>query len=128
MVWQRARSPAGAGGQVGDTALRAVLRFHSEAMSAGVRHALGSFSEEELASIQDGYRLYGFNEITRLIATPLDEDADPDDLDESEEQLDDAYAEAVPLDQTLVQAFEAHLRANPGMYAPVQEQTDGIDN
>lgn len=128
LVWQRALSPAGAGEKSGDAALRAVLRFHSEAMSAGVLHALGSFSAEELASMQEGYRLFGFNEIARLIATPVNEDADPDDLDDAEEELDEAYAEAIPLDQAIIQAFEAHLHASPDMYAPVAEQSDGIGN
>jgi hypothetical protein len=124
-IWNRALAPDGPDELGGDTALRAVLRFHTEAMSAGVRHAVGSFSDEELVDVQDAYRLYGFDDIARLIGSPVDDDADPDDHDELEEALDEAYEAVIPLDQTIVQAFEAHLRDNPDMYAPIEAESDG---
>jgi hypothetical protein len=115
-IWNRALDPAGASLREGDKALGAMLRFHNEAMSAGVLHAIGYFSPEERAAAQHGYRLYGFDAVAELISTPIDDDADPDDLEDLDDELDDAYAAAIPLDDTIVQAFEAHLASHPQMY------------
>lgn len=118
-IWNRALGPAGAAEREGDKALRALLRFHGEAMSAGVLHALSYSSPEQLAAAQYGYRFYGFDAVAELIGTPIDEDADPDQLDERESELDDAYGAAIPLDGTIAHAVEAHLKACPEMYAPL---------
>ena len=122
-IWNRALGPAGAGERAGDAALRAVLAFHNMAMNGGVLHALQQTLPGELVAAREGYRSYGFVEIDKLLAMRIDEledeDADPDDLDDLEEELDDAYGDAIASDETLLRAVEAHIHSVPDSYAPV---------
>jgi len=118
-IWNRALGPAGAGERPGDAALRAVLAFHNKAMNGGVLHAMQQTPPGELAAAREGYRSYGLTEIDKLLAMPIDADAEPDDLDDLEEELDDAYGDAIASDETLLDAVEAHIRSAPGSYAPV---------
>jgi len=117
-IWNRALGEAGTGQREGDKALRALLAFHSEAMGAGVLHALGHFSPEQLAAAQYGYCFFGFDAIADLIASPVDEDEDLDASDARESELDDAYGAIIPLDDTIRKVFEAHLLSHPEMYTP----------
>ena len=122
-IWNRALGPAGAAERTGDAALRAVLAFHNRAMNGGVLHAMQQTPPGELAAAREGYRSYGFTEIDKLLAMRIDEledeDADPDDLGDLEEELDDAYGDAIASDETLLRAVEAHIRSTPDSYAPV---------
>lgn len=120
-IWNRALGPAGAGERAGDGALRAVLAFHNIAMNGGVLHAMRQTPPGELAAAREGYRSYGFTDIDKLLAMRIDEDeeADPDNLDDLEEELDDAYGDAIASDETLLRAVEAHIRSALDSYAPV---------
>jgi len=118
-IWNRALGEASPGQREGDEALRALLVFHNEAMHAGVLHALGHFSPEQLAAAQHGYCFFGFDAIADLIASPVDEDEDLDGSDARESELDDAYHAVIPLDGTIISAFEAHFLSHPQMYAPL---------
>lgn len=120
-IWNRALGPADGADRDGDAALRAVLEFHSMAMNGGVLHAIQRTPAGELARAREAYRLYGFAGVAGLIATPIDEDADPDDLDDLEEELDGAYADDIPGDETLRRAVEAHIHSAPDAYAPVRQ-------
>jgi hypothetical protein len=122
-IWNRALGPASAAERKGDAALRAVLAFHNRAMNGGVLHAMQQTPPGELEAAREGYRCYGFTEIDKLLALRIDEledeDADPDALDELEEELDDAYGDAIASDETLLRAVEAHIRSAPDAYAPL---------
>jgi len=118
-IWNRTLGEASAGEREGDKALRALLLFHNEAMSAGVLHALGYFSPEQLTAAQDGYRFYGFCAIADLIASPVDEDEDLDASAQREGEFDNAYHAVIPVDDTIAKAFEAHCLSHPEMYAPL---------
>ena len=115
-IWDRALKETGLAPRAGDSALKALLAFHGEAMNGGVLHAIGSSSAAELKAARDGYRYFGFDSIAKLIAPPS---KDEPDLDLLEERLDDEYYADIPDDEVLVRAVYAHIRSHPEAYAPI---------
>lgn len=113
-VWNRAcgqgecNSPG-----VGDSALAALITFHSLAMNGGVLHALEACSEMQITAAADGYRFFGLAETASLVEAALAElqriqsrGNDLAELEHLESALDERYATQVPDDQALVGAFE----------------------
>jgi hypothetical protein len=98
-----------------------MIVFHSGTMNGGVLHSVGCWSLSELEAIKDGYRYFGFGEISELISAAqaaLQQGADEELL---EEALDREYAVKIPDDAVLSQAFEAHYKSNPESYLPLAE-------
>lgn len=118
-VWNRACIGPECASMHGDSALEAMIHFHSVAMNGGVLHSIGCWSSDELEAIKNGYRYFGIDEISELIAAAqaaLQKGVDEEVL---EETLDRDYAARVPEDATLVHVFEAHYKSNPESYAPL---------
>ena len=99
--------------RVGDSALAALITFHSVAMNGGVLHALESCSEAQITTAASGYRFFGFAEAADMVETSLAElrgiqsrGSDLTQLENLESALDERYATHVPDDHALVVAFE----------------------
>jgi hypothetical protein len=126
-VWNRAcgqgecNSP-----RPGDSALAALITFHSLAMNGGVLHALETSSEEQITAAARGYRFFGLAELANMVEAALAElrgiQARGNDLPELELlaiALDDRYAMHVPDDQTLAGAFERVFEVRRTDFQPV---------
>jgi hypothetical protein len=87
----------------------------------GVLHAIGCWSSDELEAIKNGYRYFGIDEVSELIATAQAALQNGVHEEVLEETLDREYAARVPDDATLAQAFEAHYKSNPESYAPLAQ-------
>jgi len=117
-VWNRACMGPEYASMPGDSALEAMIHFHSVAMNGGVLHAIGCWSSDGLEAIKNGYRYFGIDEISELIATAQAALQNGVHEEVLEETLDREHAARVPDDATLAQAFEAHYKSNPESYAP----------
>ena len=118
-IWNRACMGRESTSKAGDSALEAMIHFHSAAMNGGVLHSIECWSSDELEAIKNGYRHFGIDEISALIATAqaaLQQGVDKEVL---EETLGREYAATIPDDATLVLAFEAHYKSHPESYAPL---------
>jgi hypothetical protein len=126
-VWNRACGQGECDSpRVGDSALAALITFHSAAMNGGVLHALETCSETQVNAAAHGYRFFGLAEAAGVVEAALAELRDlqsrGDDLAEAEQldiALDDRYAMHVPDDQTLVGAFERTFEARRAEFQPV---------
>lgn len=126
-VWNRATEAwepsERAGFGPGDLALTGLLAFHSVAMNGGVLHALEMADDHMLQEAVEGYRYFGFDGVAALIESGNVrskgvENLAPSDAEELERELDRAYSERIPSDQTLGDALERHFGAHPDQYAP----------
>jgi hypothetical protein len=81
-------------------------------MNGGVVHAIEALEPTELADAIAGFRYFGLPAVAEILAES------PDDSEETEERLDSAYAEEVPDDSTLVDAFRLRLARFPDTFAP----------
>ena len=125
LVWNRACETfdIGPGMPPGDAALAAVLLCHGMAMNGGLLHACEGLGADELSRAVAGYRLFGLDEVADLAVDMARRVADLDRSDPDaggllEEEANQRFFALVPDDDTVVRAFEAHLRAHPEAYAP----------
>ena len=118
-IWNRACQGGVANPRAGDSALSALLLFHSVAMNGGVLHAIESLSPDKLAAAQLGYNYFGVAGITALICSAQEVIYQEQDLDDLEQKLDQDYWALVPDDGALVKSFEVHFNANAVEYSPL---------
>ena len=98
---------------MGDSALAALITFHSLAMNGGVLHALETCSEMQITAAADGYRFFRLAEVASVVEAALaglrgiqSRGNVLAELEHLEGALDDRHAMQVPDDQALVGAFE----------------------
>ena len=119
-IWNRAATEGGGSTpRPGDAALSSALAFHNMVMSGGIDHAFDVLTSDQIAAAADGYRYLELQPIADLIGHVPAAIADEDD--DRIEELDNEYGELVPLDQTLVERFEAALQRSPEDFAPITE-------
>lgn len=126
-VWNRACGQAECSSPgVGDSALAALIAFHSVAMNGGVLHALEYRSDVEVISAVEGYRFFGLDEAADMIEAALSElreiqarGDDPEEVEQLERVLDERYDVHVPDDQTLVVAFKRIFEHRRADFQPV---------
>ena len=118
-IWNRAAmAHGGPAPRSGDTALSSALAFHNMVMSGGIDHAFEVLTNDQIAAAADGYRYLNLLPIVDLIGRAPAAIGNDDDEDAIEE-LDNEYSEVVPMDQTLVERFEASLQRTPEDFAPI---------
>ncbi len=78
-------------------------------------------NEEQRTAACEGYEYFGFHSIAELLrrARSLFETAS--ELGQYERVLDGEYADIIPSDATISEAFERHLLNDPESYAPLEE-------
>jgi len=125
-VWNRAAmSNGGPTPAAGDQALARVLGLHSLAMSGGLLSALEMRAPEAVLAAIAGYRHFGLDgaaDVWRWLSDETgthDSDQEPEFFDVLESEADNRYAAVIPTDDTIAQAFQRHLEANPDQYAPL---------
>ena len=120
-IWNRACDPDYAPTKRGDSALHAILSFHSLSMNGGIVDPLETdFALATRAS--DGYRLFGAEELAQLvvaaraIAEPVvDDDGNFDSLNLSEGDQDalEALNDRLPDDSDVEVVFRRYLAEHP---------------
>lgn len=125
-VWNRAAmSNGGPTPAVGDQALASVLGLHSLAMSGGLGSALEMRAPQEILAAIAGYRHFGLDgagDVWQWLSDETgahDPDQEPEFFYVLESEADNRYAAVVPTDDTILQAFQRHIEANPDQYAPM---------
>ncbi len=122
-IWNRAAMQGGGlSPGPGDVALAAVLALHNLTMSGGLVDAVDRLESSELDAAELGYRWLGLDTAAQLVTQvraeigngALDDDERAESL---EMRADQEYARVIPLDQTLVDAFEAKFSADPAVFA-----------
>jgi hypothetical protein len=116
-IWNRAVSMDFEPQLRGDNALQAVLRFHGLTMNGGVLHAMQQRDDSELDAIEAGYRWFGLNGVSTLIASTriainsgaLDDDERGGIL---EQESDVRYNQLIPRDRALVEAVLPRIELN----------------
>ena len=124
-VRDRACDPFAPISRPGDDALAAVLLCHGMAMNGGLLHAVEGLEPDQLERAVAGHRFLGpaaapaaVEEVARQAAA-LDRDhAEAGERLEAEalRRCDEALPE---WDETIEQAFRAHLAVHPDAYAPL---------
>lgn len=120
-IWNRACSGQKPALMAGDSALEAMLGFHSVTMNGGMLHSIECWSPEDLEAVKDGYRYFGIGAIAELISVAQAALRQGTDQEGFAEMLDREYATKIPDDATLVQAFEAHYKLSRESYTPLAE-------
>jgi hypothetical protein len=119
-VWNRAAMKRGGESpRPGDRALVSLLRVHGRAMNGGVLHAVES---DELTAALDAYRFFGLHDAAMVLdeyRRRLEASPSSDELDQLEPEADLRYADVIPDDSTLVEAFERLYASEPNLFAPV---------
>lgn len=124
-IWNRAAMERGGpSAKAGDHALAAVLQVHALAMTGGLLDAVERLDSAALDSAESGYRWLGLGDAAQVVARVRTEISDgaleADDRAEAlEAEADDMYAEVIPADQTIADAFESKLRSEPAAFAAV---------
>ena len=122
-IWNRAATTGGGPEpRPGDLALASALGVHNLAMSGGLLDAVERSSPDQLDAADAGFRWLRMAAAADVVAIVrrevqagvLDDDQRAEAL---ELRADDEYADVVPTDQTLVDAFEARLAEEPGAFA-----------
>ena len=110
----------------GDSALAALITFHSLAMNGGVLHALETCSEAQINAAAGGYRFFGLDGAASMVEAALVElrgiQSVGDGLRELERlevDLDERYATHVPDDRALTVAFERIFELQRTDFQPV---------
>lgn len=124
-VWNRAAMAGGGRApRQGDVALASVLSLHSLAMSGSLVNAVEHATHDQLEAAEAGYRWLGLETAAGVIAMvrqQIEAGAleDDDRAQELEERGDEQYAQVIPADQTLVDAFRARWEEERPAFAPV---------
>jgi hypothetical protein len=124
-VWNRAAAAPDAGSRDGfhrgDTALADVLLLHGYAMGGGLLDAVQSLLPEQVSAAADGFVLLGLPDVAGLALEVRERAAAADEaaLGELEIEASVRYAALVPSDSSLDGAFQALLRDQPELFAPV---------
>jgi len=123
-IWNRAAMhDGGSQARAGDLALAAVIGTHGLIMNGGLLDAVERTAPEQVDAAEAGYRWFQLDAAAAVIVLvrrelssgPLDDDA----VDALETRVSADYAEAIPTDQTIVDAFESRFRAEPQAFGPV---------
>ncbi len=106
----------------GDVALSSVLNLHNLAMSGGLLDAVDRLESGALDAAESGYRwlrLEPAAEVVAMVRSEIVQGAlDDDDRAETLElRADERYAQVIPTDQTLVDAFVVRLSEEPQAFA-----------
>jgi hypothetical protein len=125
MIWNRACGDDPLRALPGDRALVDLLYAHGLAMNGGVLHAVELMSAEELSRAGAGYQYYGLAEVASLLSRAQAIFEAGDDLGTHEQQLDNEYAQIIPLDSSLVERFEKRLKTSPSDFAPLRPKDGG---
>ena len=125
-VWNRAAMRArGVSPGPGDKALADLLLAHGLVMSGGVLYALESLAPSQLDAATEGFQYFGLPDAAQVLRIGrVASSTEPHSVDEGgqlERELDERYAQCVPTDGTLVQAFEKRFRADPTAFAPPED-------
>lgn len=112
----------GSAARSGDVALAAALSVHSLAMSGGLVDAIERLGQAELDAAEAGYRWLGLNPAAQVVAIVRSEIGngaldDEERAESLELRADEAYAQAIPSDQVLVDAFQTKLSDDPKAFA-----------
>lgn len=124
-IWNRAAMNGGGSEPLpGDAALAWVLGVHNLAMSGGLLDAVERSPSPDLDAAEAGFRwlrLEAAADVIAMVRREIDTGAlDDDDRAEAlEGRADDEYAQFVPADQTLVEAFRVRYSEDPSAFAPV---------
>jgi hypothetical protein len=107
----------------GDLALAAALSLHSLAMSGGLVDAIERLGPAELDAAESGYRWLGLDRAAQVVATVRSEIGsgaldDGERAESLELRADETYAQAIPGDQALVDAFQNKFSGDPHAFAP----------
>jgi hypothetical protein len=122
-IWNRAAMQRGGPApRSGDLALAAALSLHSLAMSGGLVDAIERLGTEELDAAESGYRWLGLDPAAEAVAIVRSEIGngalDDDEREESlERRADEAYTQAIPSDEALMDAFQAKFSDDPQGFA-----------
>ena len=106
----------------GDAALSAVLSLHNLSMSGGLVDAVERLEPSTLDAAEAGYRWLGLNpaaEAVRVVRTEIGDGALDDEgrAEALELRADEQYAQVIPTDQTLVEAFQTKFNQEPEAFA-----------
>lgn len=124
-IWNRAAMERGGpAAKPGDLALASLLQVHNLAMSGGLLDAVERLDSSDLDTAEGAYRWFGLEAaadvVTRVRSEVADGALDDDDrADALEADADAKYGELIPMDQTIVEAFEAKLSREPSAFAAV---------
>lgn len=112
-VWNRAAlDNGGAAARSGDRALAALLVAHGLVMNGGVAHAVEVLSTDDFRAAVEGFRFFGFHELTNLLQQAASGAVD-------ETNADERYAAVIPTDSTLFDRFVAIYATSPSLFARV---------
>jgi hypothetical protein len=120
-VWNRAAFGGGTAPEAGDSALAALLRVHSRAMSGGLLDALESTTAQEFSAAVDGYRQFGLAAAAAVledVRSRVESGLDADDADDLEAEADDRYGAVIADDEVIFSAFRERLASRPQDFAP----------
>lgn len=124
-IWNRAAvNGGGSDPGLGDLALTSVLRLHNLIMSGGLLDAVERTTPEQLEAAQAGYRWLRLDPAADVVAMVQQEVGagaldDDDRAEVLEVRADDEYGQAIPGDQTLVDAFRTRLAEAPDAFTSV---------
>lgn len=118
-IWNRAALGGGNSPGRGDSALAALLLFHSLALNGGVHHAVESLSPAELADAANGFAFFGFEEMSGWLASAASDPLLKEWTDENEIAALARYAKLIPDEDHLVARFEAVYQQKTAEFAPV---------
>lgn len=124
-IWNRAAmNGGGPEPRQGDVALSSVLDLHNLAMSGGLLDAVERLTPVQLEAAQTGYRwlrLEPAADVVAMVRREVDAGAldDDDRAGDLELRAEDKYGQAIPTDQTLVDAFRTRLAEEPNSFALV---------
>jgi hypothetical protein len=122
IIWNRAAmEDGGRAPSEGDSALAAVLEFHSLAMSGGVLDAIERLAPDHFHRAAVGFRWFGLDAAASFLdgAAEMWRSADENsEMEELEFEFDDGYSSLIPDDATLVAAFHDRLVAQPTAFSP----------
>ena len=123
-VWNRAAVDRGGPRPLrGDSALTAVLRLHSLAMSGGLLDAIEQLAGPGVDAAESGYTWLGHPDAAHVIAYVRDQvrAGALDSADRLEHEADHRYADVIPGDATLNSAFRRRIAEEPSAFADTRE-------
>lgn len=123
-IWNRACLCSEPAGREGDRALAAVLLLHGLAMNGGLLHSLGCLDEAQLESAINGFLYFGLSGVEPVLRYGAAEIAAGRETDALEAELDRRYAQFVPDDDALDEAFRRQWRDSPEAFAPLDADSD----
>lgn len=107
--------------QVGDRALRDLLRAHGMICNGGVFNVFDTLTSQQIEDAKSGYRFFGLDKVVVLLSRAKELLNKEDEIGEIEATMDAEYAEIAD-DPILVARFRQHFAAKPSDFAPLTKE------